>query len=316
MGLGATALITNPKKEIAGPPSPPFDPSSANNGLSVDPVSGAIVLGNDFGNVSAPAQLLSFREIQMDDGAANSYGIFLNSLVNAAITFLSGYSLEILGQDGTTPSIAVGAGNGSNAEIEIQTGTGSAADIVVQAASGRAALAIACDNDSLELLVDGSGQILFGVSNFGIPITMMSFDTGAFTMQLGATQVAPNGANVQIAGTLNRRYLNLSRGAGLYLVDRDTDSDRVLFNTAAATFELPNMVGSNDRPGFIFRALVQNAAGVTVQAGAGQVIRFGTLASSSGGTVASVSVGSCVTLIWNGVGGWVAESFTGVWNFT
>lgn len=315
MGLGTTAISTNAKKEIPGPPSPPFDPSSADNGLSVNNASGRIVLGNDLGDIAAPAQLLSDRDIQMEDSGGNQYRIFLTSLFAAVQTAVSGYSLEILGQDNTTPSITVGGGNNVNAEIALIAGTGSAVDINMQATSGTVSHNMVCGNDSLQWLVDGSGAILFGISDFGIPITVMQFYTATQTMQLGSPQVAANGATVQIAGTLNRRYLRSSKGAN-YNVDRDTDSDLMFTNSAAVIFTMPNMVGANDRPGFIFRVHVNNAAGVTVQAAGGQTIHFGSLASSSGGTVASVTVGSSVTLQWDGTSGWIAEAFTGVWNFT
>lgn len=50
----------------------PFPASAAENGCSVDPVSGAIVLGNDVG--SFLAQLLSIREIQMNNMAIDLVG--------------------------------------------------------------------------------------------------------------------------------------------------------------------------------------------------------------------------------------------------
>lgn len=315
MGLGTTAISTNAKKEIPGPPSPPFDPSSADNGLSVDAISGRIVLGNDLGDAAAPARLLSDREILMEDSGGNQFRLFLTSILAAVQTALSGFSLEIAGADNTTPSITVGGGDGVNAEIAMVAGTGSTVDINMQAAGGLVSHLMSCGNDLYRWDVDGSGQIIFGISDFGIPITVMSFDTALQTMQLGSPQVAANGATVQIAGTLNRRYLRSSKGAN-YNVDRDTDSDLMFTNSAAVTFTLPNMVGVNDRPGFIFRVHVNNAAGVTVQAAGGQTIRFGSLTSSSGGTAASVTVGSSVTLQWDGTIGWVAEAFTGVWVFT
>jgi hypothetical protein len=46
-------------------PTPPFAGNSANNGLSVDPVTGQIVLGQNVGAVGDPAQLLSAREIPL-----------------------------------------------------------------------------------------------------------------------------------------------------------------------------------------------------------------------------------------------------------
>lgn len=55
-----TTLATFPKQEIAGSPGPPFAATSADNGLSVDPISGRIVLG---GGVGAPSALLDGRFI-------------------------------------------------------------------------------------------------------------------------------------------------------------------------------------------------------------------------------------------------------------
>lgn len=61
MSLGAPALTSNQKREP--PNGPPFSPTSADNGLSVDTVTGHIVLGQDAGAPGDPAQLLSFRDI-------------------------------------------------------------------------------------------------------------------------------------------------------------------------------------------------------------------------------------------------------------
>jgi len=58
-GSGGFGFVNNAPG--AGTPGPPFDPTSANNGLSVDPVSGKIVLGNDVGSVLAA--LITTREI-------------------------------------------------------------------------------------------------------------------------------------------------------------------------------------------------------------------------------------------------------------
>jgi hypothetical protein len=58
-------LTSSPHKR---PNGPPFVPTSADNGLSVDTVSGKIVLGNDIGDPGKPAQLLNPREIPMPPG--------------------------------------------------------------------------------------------------------------------------------------------------------------------------------------------------------------------------------------------------------
>jgi len=56
---------TQQKKEPAAAPGPPFVPTSANNGLSVDPITGRIVLGQSLGEPGDPSQLLDAREIVM-----------------------------------------------------------------------------------------------------------------------------------------------------------------------------------------------------------------------------------------------------------
>lgn len=60
MGLGQGSVTTNQKREL-GNPGPPFPATSANNGLSVDPGTFRIVLGNDVGGNTAT--LLNTREI-------------------------------------------------------------------------------------------------------------------------------------------------------------------------------------------------------------------------------------------------------------
>src|SRR5687767_7678796 len=60
MSTGNGPISTNQKREQAGAP---FAAGSAANGLSVDAVTGRIVLGNDLLGVAGLAQLLSNREI-------------------------------------------------------------------------------------------------------------------------------------------------------------------------------------------------------------------------------------------------------------
>jgi hypothetical protein len=69
MGQGQGSVTVNQRKEPVPTPGPPFLLTSANNGLSVDPVSGKIVLGQDIGAVGDPAQLLSSRDIPMNGNA-------------------------------------------------------------------------------------------------------------------------------------------------------------------------------------------------------------------------------------------------------
>jgi len=61
------------------PSGAPFLAGSANNGLSVDPVTGQIVLGQDIGAVGNPARLLSNREIPLN-GRSFALGQILTDL--------------------------------------------------------------------------------------------------------------------------------------------------------------------------------------------------------------------------------------------
>jgi len=66
MSLNVAGLQTSQKREI--PSAPPFAPTSAFNGLSVDPVTFQIVLGQDAGDPGNPATIVTPREIPMDPG--------------------------------------------------------------------------------------------------------------------------------------------------------------------------------------------------------------------------------------------------------
>lgn len=62
--VGQGSISVSQKAPVIPAPGPPFPATSADNGLSVDPVTGRIVLGNDVGGLLAA--LLSDREIPMD----------------------------------------------------------------------------------------------------------------------------------------------------------------------------------------------------------------------------------------------------------
>lgn len=313
MGIGLIAISTNQKKDIAGPP---FSPTSADNGLSVDSVTGRIVLGNDVGDPAQPGALLTDREIVTEDSVGNLLTLFLNAIQNLAQTELNGLSAIVRGQDNTLPSVQVIGGNTSQPQVAITGGDSALAQLLMSAGvGGFANFRAVAGSDLIDLLVNDSGQIDIGVSNFGVPITMISFDTANLRVQIGATQVGFNGATVQLTGSVTRRLLITGKGAGTYNVDRDLDSDVQFINSGAANFQLPNMVGANNRSGFVLRVCVKNVAGITVTASAGQVMRFGSLATSSGGTLSSTDVGAYLKLVWDG-SNWITETFNGAWSLT
>lgn len=313
MSIGVISLSTSQKREQAGPP---FASGSADNGLSVDNVTGRIVLGNDVGSATDPARLLSNREILTTDAAGVPFTLSLLS-VDPAIpinttTDLNGVGIAITGTDGSNPFVNVDSGSFGSATIRVQSVDTSLASLAVLSGLASTTLFdLASGADTWRVTVDGSGSITFRAT--GLDNWQVNTATG-FT-QFGPTLVAANGATVQVTGTLTNRYLVQSQGAGTYNVDRNLDSGKHFINSAAANFQLPNMVGANNRNGFVFRCAVKNVAGITVTASAGQTILFGSLATSSGGTLNSTTVGSVVTLVWDS-SNWVASSFLGVWGLT
>ena len=335
MGIGVISLQTSQKREQSGPP---FASGSANNGLSVDTVGGHIVLGNDVGAVGAPAQLLSNREIVTEDALLNLFAVILNSIQTGITTNLDGQSIQMLGAAGTSPIISLttsangdpqiiltssGAnGNplvtlttsaGGDPQLLLHTDTGGNATITAETdTNGIARLALISFPDSWEVLVDGNGQITFQTQLSAI----WAVDTSNNTTQIGNTLVNSNAATLQVTGTLTSRLFTFGIGAGTTNVDRDLDSGKLFINSAAANLALPNMAAANLRAGFRLRLTIDNVAGGTITASAGQVIRFGSLVTSSGGTISSTDVGAFISIILINSGTWITESFVGAWILT
>lgn len=321
MGIGAIAISTTQKKEPSGAP---FTAGSARNGTSIDST-GRVVLGNDLGDAAAPARLLNDREIITDDLVGTLFNIFLNAALNGVTTRMDGTVIEMVGQPGTaptiqiigqdpsTPTVNVSAAGAGAALVQAACGAlGTALLSAFASATGVARLSLAAGAESLTITVPGTGVISGQVN---AAIDMWAMDVVNFTTQIGPTITTFNGATFQITGTLTNRRFVQSQGAGAYNVDRNLDSGKNFINSAAATFNLPNMAAANNRPGFIFRLCVKNVAGVAVQAFAGQVIRFGSLATSAGGTLASIDVGAYVVLVWDSTD-WITETFNGAWTLT
>lgn len=309
MGIGVVALQTSQKKEI---PGPPFSPSSADNGLSVDSVSGKIVLGNDVADPAQPAQLLTDREIVTEDSIGNVFGITLRTILNNITTFLNGTRIIITGGINTSPFMNITGGDDSFPTITLVSGNNGASQLNLYSGSpGQAQLTLATGNDSLAIRADDSGQITF----LGNGLVVAAIDVNNFQWAFGPGNPLFNGADLSVTGTATYRRLMSSKGAGAYNVDRDLDTGKLFTNSAANTFNLPNMAAANNRSGFIFKLTINNAGGSTIQAFAGQVIRFGSLTTSSAGTLSSTDVGATVTLVWTS-SVWVTESFVGAWTLT
>jgi len=127
----------------AAPAGAPFPAGAANNGLSVSASDGRIVLGNDAGDISEPARLLSNREINTNnfqitfkDSVGGAAAVLLN-LINGRLeysqvgafnlgvliaTFLQGY----IKNTGTGSQVYIDERMGNEAGNELVTAFSSA----------------------------------------------------------------------------------------------------------------------------------------------------------------------------------------------
>lgn len=313
------------------PAMPPFPANAADNGLSVDPVTGRIVLGNDVGDITEPARLLNNREIVTDDPIGNFFALNFNSVNYGINTALNGQDITITGADNTAPFITTQAGDNALVLNNIISGDTGQSQLIVQSGDfSQAGVDVNTGNVGLSYFhlsstdfdnhfwakADGQGFINFAVNGAG-GLDFMRTDVNTLNTQFSNNSMQTfNGATLQVTGPLSHQTL-VNGFTGNRNVDRDIDSSRLFFNNAAAaTLTLPNMVGANFRQGFNIRFACNDATGITVQASAGQTIRIGTSATSVAGTISSIAVGSYGRIILIDSTNWMVEYITGSWIIT
>lgn len=272
MSRGIPSLNTSPKSEPGGAP---FNPNAAENGLSVDPVSGKIVLGNDSGDPLQPAQLLSDREIQRNGCRLQFPDSSSNSL------------FELFGNSFN------GSGN-TDCYITVNNSiTGHTVSIFTDGLSGIHG-------------VDASSGVLqwFNSGGCALQPSLSAVDPGANNLLIDYD-------NVDIQGTLRNDRFVSAHAASPVLVSSTGDKNKVFTNqgaTGAITFNLPTAVA-----GLTFTFFVQDADGIVINAAAGDTIRIDTLVTAAGGSVTSTAIGSSVTLVAINATEWVAIAALGTW---
>lgn len=333
MGIGVISLVTSQKREQSGPP---FTTASAHNGTSID-TAGKIVLGNDVGDVTAPAQLLNDREIVTEDVLFNLFGLIFNSIFTGITTKLTGQTIEMLGAANTSPliqmttsgavsnnqfemdntnganTIQINNTNGNNAINQVTTAGKSSVILCRTAGGGLAQIRLQSTPDSLEIFARGNGFINFQINNV---TQVWRIETATLKSQFGPTLVAMNGADIQLSGTTTKRLFPQSQAAGNYTFDRDLDSGKIFRNSGALVLDFPNMVGANFRAGFYVDILCNDVSGITLNAGAGNTIRFGDLSTSVAGTISTTSVGACMRIVIIDSTTYAACFFIGAWSLT
>lgn len=175
MGLGVAALNTNQFRPLAG--VPPFPATSADNGLSVDPGTGHIVLGNDAGGTAAT--LLSNREIPVD--------IFTIKLIDAL-----GNSNEISGN-----AMLISNFSGNSFTIEADP-TAAFFQLLSDINIGQAPEMVLQNNVTPDIHIKNT---LAGLSVLAQSKEMLSLDSIAKLYQLGDVSAVANGSVFAIDDT-------------------------------------------------------------------------------------------------------------------
>jgi hypothetical protein len=258
-------------------PGPPFQPTSADNGLSVDTVSGRIVLGNDTGQVQAA--LLSNREIP-----TNGFNLLFSSGVAGSVR-INPSSVIVTSSN----QIAFRCTNG------VITGD----------------MAIDLNGLGMGLFVASLSRGIFLWNN---PNPLQgSVRIGIFPSNVSQD----NGATCQVAGSVTGDAFVSPQAVSPVSVNVNNDKGKVFTNEGAGAviqFNLPTAtVSAVGNAGMQVTFYVQNANGIIIKAAAGDTVRIGAVVSPAAGTVSNAVVGSSVTLQCINAAEWVAIAAIGIW---
>lgn len=283
MGIGVIALQTSQKDDNGAP----FPAGSAANGLSVDPNTGQIVLGNDLGDTAA--QLTSIRVIPFA-----GQGIVLEDTPGLIqIVFVPGV-------------------------IQVQTASSLNQ---IDEAGYQVTRSFPGAGPAILLLNDGILQVIQGMDSTGVysMVSNIAGQFGSYDVQNGNWQVGLNpggsgtfnGAQLEVVGNLTYDlFVNITGGA--IAIDENNDKGKLFTNTGgASTFTLP--VAQNATRGLHFMFCVQAAANLVVQAPGSDTININNVVSVAGGTASSNAVGSFLHLVNVGNNQWIAASAPGAW---
>jgi hypothetical protein len=276
MSRGIGILNTNHKQEPVPIPGPPFELNSAQNGLSVDPATRFIVLGNDPGAFGDPGQLFSDREIQR-----NGWRLSFPDAVFNTVFRLNGTSWEGEAVVGCSMSV-------------FNTTTSQVAGIFSESSFGTAGLN------------SNQGQLIWFAASGGCVL-----DNNSGVGDPGANVFLITYPEVLVQGSLRNDRSVSAQAASPVAVSANDDKNKVFTNegaTGAVIFNLPTAVA-----GLTFTFVVQDAVGIVITAAAGDTIRIDTLVTAAGGSVTSTAIGSSVTLVAINATEWVAIAALGTW---
>lgn len=316
LGFGNIGLKQN--TPAAGPP---FPVTSANNGVSVDPVSGAIVLGNDVAGVLAT--LLSNREIPM----ATFLLRLLFPTVGQSITFQNDVNLDALSFLITNAAKT----RGINIQFTLPATTGTGLRMQNTSSNGSVELDIV-NNAGRGMFLDVLGTTVAGGDISRLQVTGNEYrqavlTAGAFYRWFtGATQrmallnngnlrVAANNTDntcrLQIDGAGSMDKLVFPKNITPYAINLNQDRDNFFTNEGAGALQVFNLPSAAQN--FTYTFYVQNVNGIRITAAAGDTIRIAATVSAAGGTATCIVVGGCLKIQCINATEWVAVSLMGTW---
>jgi len=299
--------------------APPFVATSAENGLSVDPVSGRIVLGN---NVAAVlATLLSNREIPMSTfqlqllwaaaqvltfGAQGS-GTMINAVVSDAAT-TQGYNVQH-----NVAAVFTGYRSknfNSNGEIEFDLANDISNGLFINVIGSTKAGA-----NTTIFLVAGA-EMRFNISTAAGFIRWQTQNTNRMSLLAnGNLRVAANNtdttAKIQADGAISGDKLVSARNITPVTLTAAGERGFYFTNEGASAlivFNLETAV-ANQMHDFC----VQDIDGIQITASAGDTIRIGSLVTAAAGNISSTIIGSTIRLVCINATEWICSMVTGIW---
>ncbi len=160
----------------------------------------------------------------------------------------------------------------------------------------------------------GSGNATITKSNLGTNGQVLIGSTGS---DPAFATLTSSGGTVTFTAGANSLNLEVASGGFTWTTTSGTFTavkENGYFISATSTANLPASPTTGDTIKFI----VDHASQLlTIDAPGTQLIRFGNIVTSAGGTFVSTARGDTVSLVYQSTGTvWVAESWVGTWNFT
>lgn len=316
LGFGNIGLKRN-----AATTGPPFMAGSAVNGVSVDPVSGAIVLGNDVAAVLAV--LLSNREIPLSTfSLLFSYPTVGNSITiqnNAAVDLLSllsssknrGINIVFTRPAVTATGIRIqntSTNGGAETDLVNDAGRGAFWDVLGTTMAGGDITRLQVTGNELRYAVLTAGAIYRWFT--GATQRMAMLNNGNLRLAANNTD---NTARLQVDGAGSMDKIVSARNISPVAINLNQERDFVFTNEGAGgliVFNLPAAVSTGT---FTYTFAVQNVNGIQVTAAAGDTIRIAGVVSAAGGTTTSVVIGSVIKLQCINATEWFTVSVVGTW---